>query len=515
MTRFTRERFSPPVRFHYRCYNSRFSPSFAHDRKHDMATSFEPATRTRIESDSMGQIEVPANVYWGAQTQRSLLHFNIGRDTMPPELIRAFGILKKACALVNQDLGKLPADKARLIVQAADEVIAGKLNDQFPLRIWQTGSGTQTNMNVNEVISNRAIEIAGGPLGREMMGSKKPVHPNDHVNMSQSSNDTFPGAMHIAAAERVKNALIPAIKTVRDAIAAKAREFDSVVKIGRTHLQDAVPLTVGQEFGGWASLLDRDIHRLGQALEGLYDLAIGGTAVGTGLNTHPELAERAAKKIAELTGLPFRSHGNKFAALSAHDEIVFAQGAMETLAASLMKISNDIRWLASGPRCGLGELSIPENEPGSSIMPGKVNPTQAEAMTMVCVQVHGATAAVGFAGSQGNFELNVFKPVIIYNFLHSVTLIADACHGYVEYMIKGIEVERAKADWYGKNSLMPVTALAPKVGYDKAAEIAHTAHVDKTSLLEAALKLGYLTVEEFHQLMKPERMRRPTRGVRQ
>jgi fumarate hydratase class II len=359
-------------------------------------------------------------------------------------------------------------------------------------------------MNVNEVISNRAIEIAGG-----VIGSKKPVHPNDHVNMSQSSNDTFPAAMHIAAADRVKNALIPAIKTVHAAIVAKAREFNDVVKIGRTHLQDAVPLTVGQEFGGWASLLERDIKRLEQALDGLYDLAIGGTAVGTGLNTHPEFAERAAQKIAELTGLPFRSHGNKFAALSAHDEIVFAQGAMETLAASLMKISNDIRWLASGPRCGLGEITIPENEPGSSIMPGKVNPTQCEAMTMVCVQVHGATAAVGFAGSQGNFELNVYKPVIIYNFLHSVTLITDACHGYVEYMVKGIEVDREKIDSYVKNSLMLVTALAPKVGYDKAAHIAHTAHVGKTSLLDAALKLGYLTREEFDLLMKPERMTRP------
>ena len=469
-----------------------------------MATSLEPAAATRIESDSMGKVEVPANVYWGAQTQRSLLHFNIGRDTMPPELIRAFGILKKACALVNQDLGKLSADKAKLIVEAADEVISGKLNDQFPLRIWQTGSGTQTNMNVNEVISNRAIEIAGGE-----MGSKKPIHPNDDVNMSQSSNDTFPTAMHIAAAERVKNALIPAIRSVHDAIAAKARQFNDVVKIGRTHLQDAVPLTVGQEFGGWASLLERDIKRLEMVLGGLYDLAIGGTAVGTGLNAHPEFAERAAQKIAELTALPFRSHPNKFAALSAHDEIVFAQGALQTLAASLMKISNDIRWLASGPRCGLGELSIPENEPGSSIMPGKVNPTQSEAMTMVCVQVHGATAAVGFAGSQGNFQLNVFKPVIIYNFLHSVTLITDACHGYVEYMIKGIEVDRAKVDWYVKNSLMLVTALAPKVGYDKAAKIAHTAHVEHTSLREAALKLGYLTGEEFDQLVRPEKMTKP------
>ena len=467
-----------------------------------MSTVVSKAMRT--ESDSMGKIEVPANVYWGAQTQRSLLHFDIGRDVMPPELIRAFGILKKACALVNQDLGKLSTDKAKLIVQAANEVISGKLNDQFPLRIWQTGSGTQTNMNVNEVISNRAIELAGGE-----MGSKKPVHPNDDVNMSQSSNDTFPAAMHIAAAERVKNALIPAIQTVHDAIAAKAKEFKDIVKIGRTHLQDAVPLTFGQEMGGWASLLQRDIKRLEQALDGLYDLAIGGTAVGTGLNAHPEFAERAAKKIAELSGLPFRSHPNKFAALSAHDELIFAQGALETLAASLMKISNDIRWLASGPRCGLGELTIPENEPGSSIMPGKVNPTQCEAMTMVCVQVHGATAAVGFAGSQGNFELNVFKPVIIYNFLHSVTLIADACHGYVEYMIKGIEVDRAKVDWYVKNSLMLVTALAPKVGYDKAAQIAHTAHVEHTGLREAAVKLGHLTGEEFDLLMKPEKMTRP------
>jgi fumarate hydratase, class II len=469
-----------------------------------MATTTEPISGTRIESDSMGKIEVPANVYWGAQTQRSLLHFNIGRDTMPPELIRAFGILKKACALVNQDLGKLPADKAKLIVAAADEVIAGKLNDQFPLRIWQTGSGTQTNMNVNEVISNRAIEMAGG-----VMGSKKPIHPNDDVNMSQSSNDTFPAAMHIAAADRVQRALIPAIKTVHDAIAAKSKEFESIVKIGRTHLQDAVPMTVGQEFSGWASLLERDIKRLEQALGGLFDLAIGGTAVGTGLNAHPEFAERAAKKIAELTGLPFMSHPNKFAALSAHDEIVFAQGALETLAASLMKISNDIRWLASGPRSGLGELIIPENEPGSSIMPGKVNPTQCEAMTMVCVQVHGATAAVGFGGSQGNFELNVYKPVIIYNFLHSVTLLTDACHGYVEYMLKGIEVNHKKIRGHVDNSLMLVTALTPKIGYDKAAKIAHTAHVDHSSLKAAALKLGYLTAEEFDEWVQPEKMTKP------
>src|SRR3989442_1549570 len=461
-----------------------------------------PAERpTRIESDSMGRIEVPANVYWGAQTQRSLLHFNIGRDLMPPDLIRAFGILKKACALVHQDLGKIPADKAKLIVQAADEVISGKLNDQFPLRIWQTGSGTQTNMNVNEVISNRAIELAGGE-----MGSKKPIHPNDDVNMSQSSNDTFPAAMHIAAAERVKNALIPAIKSVHDAIAAKAKEFKDVVKIGRTHLQDAVPLTFGQEFGGWASLLERDIKRLEQVLDGLYDLAIGGTAVGTGLNAHPEFAERAAKKIGELTRLPFRSHGNKFAALSAHDEIVFAQGALETLAASFMKISNDIRWLASGPRCGLGELSIPENEPGSSIMPGKVNPTQAEAMTMVCVQVHGATAAVGFAGSQGNFELNVFKPLIIHNFLQSVRLLADGAESFCEHCAAGIEPRRERIAELLQNSLMLVTALNPPIGYDKRAQIAKKAHKEGTTLKQAALALGYVTAEQFDQWVRPEAM---------
>src|ERR1700720_3201103 len=406
-----------------------------------MSEATKPAQTavTRTESDSMGKMKVPADRYYGTQTARSLVYFAIGKDTMPAELIRAFGILKKAAGLVNQDLGKLPAEKARLIAQAADEVIAGKLNEHFPLRIWQTGSGTQTNMNVNEVISNRAIEIAGG-----VMGSKKPIHPNDDVNMSQSSNDTFPTAMHIAAAAETARRLLPAVKKLRDALDDKAREFADIVKIGRTHLQDATPLTLGQEFSGYVNLLDRDGARIAMALDGLYDLAIGGTAVGTGLNAHPEFAERAAKKIAELTGLPFRSHPNKFAALSAHDEIVFAQGALETLAASLMKISNDIRWLASGPRCGLGELSIPENEPGSSIMPGKVNPTQCEAMTMVCVQVHGATAAVGFAGSQGNFELNVYKPVIIYNFLHSVTLIADACHGYVEYMIRGIAVDRDK-----------------------------------------------------------------------
>ena len=376
--------------------------------------------------------------------------------------------------------------------------------EEFPLRIWQTGSGTQTNMNVNEVISNRAIEIAGGK-----MGSKAPVHPNDHVNMSQSSNDTFPAAMYIAAASEVEQSLIPAVQNLQKALVKKQKEFDKVVKIGRTHLMDAVPMTVGQEFSGWASLLARDIERLKQVLPGLYELAIGGTAVGTGLNTHPEFAERAARKIAELTGLPFKSHPNKFAALSAHDELVFASGALKTLAASLMKIANDIRWLASGPRCGLGELSLPENEPGSSIMPGKVNPTQNEAVTMVAIQVFGNDAAIGFAGSQGNFELNVFKPVMIHNFLHSVRLLKDACRMFVEHCVNGIEINKEKIDWYVKNSLMLVTALSPKIGYDKAAQVAHTAHQEQLSLKEACLKLNYLTAKEFDQLVKPAEMTHP------
>jgi len=459
---------------------------------------------SRSESDSMGKMEVPADRYYGAQTARSLIHFAIGKDTMPPELIRAFGILKKAAALVNQDLGKLSAEKAKLITQSADEVISGKLNEHFPLRIWQTGSGTQTNMNVNEVIGNRAIEIAGGA-----MGSKKPIHPNDDVNMSQSSNDTFPTAMHIAAATETSRTLLPAVKKVRDALDAKAKEFGPIVKIGRTHLQDATPLTVGQEFSGWVSLLDRDMVRISQALDGLHDLAIGGTAVGTGLNAHPEFAERAARKISELSGLPFRSHPNKFASLSAHDEIVFASGALKTLASSLMKVANDIRWLASGPRCGLGELTLPENEPGSSIMPGKVNPTQCEAITMVAIQVMGNDAAIGFAGSQGNFELNVFKPVMIFNYLHSVELLADSCNSFVEHCVHGIEVNRDIIDHYVKDSLMLVTALAPKIGYDNAAKVAHTAHHEHTSLRQAALKLGFLSGEEFDALVKPEDMTHP------
>jgi fumarate hydratase, class II len=459
---------------------------------------------TRTESDSMGKIEVPTDRYYGAQTARSLIHFDIGKDTMPAELIRAFGVLKKAAALVNQDLGKLAPEKALLITQAADEVISGKLHDHFPLRIWQTGSGTQTNMNVNEVISNRAIEMAGGE-----MGSKKPVHPNDDVNMSQSSNDTFPAAMHIAAAAETARRLLPAVKKLRDALDAKAQEFSDIVKIGRTHLQDATPLTLGQEFSGYVSLVDRDGGRIAVALDGLYDLAIGGTAVGTGLNAHPEFGERAARKISELTGLPFRSHPNKFAALSAHDEIVFASGALKTLAASLMKIANDIRWLASGPRCGLGELSLPENEPGSSIMPGKVNPTQSEAVTMVAVQVMGNDAAIGFAGSQGNFELNVFKPVMIFNYLHSVELLADASNRFVDHCIVGIEADRARIGHYVHNSLMLVTALAPKIGYDNAAKVAKAAHHAHITLREAALNLGLISAEDFDALVRPEDMTHP------
>ena len=452
----------------------------------------------------MGKLEVPSDRYYGAQTARSLIHFDIGNDTMPPELIRAFGILKKAAALVNQDLGKLPPEKARAIVQAADEVIAGKLNDHFPLRIWQTGSGTQTNMNANEVISNRAIEILGG-----VMGGKKPIHPNDDVNMSQSSNDTFPTAMHIAAASRVAEALIPAVEELRRAIEEKAREFGGVVKIGRTHLMDATPLTVGQEMSGWASMLERDVERLRAVLKGLYDLAIGGTAVGTGLNAPRDFGERAAQKISELTGIPFNSHPNKFAALSSHDELVFASGALKTLGASLMKIANDVRFLASGPRAGFGELLLPENEPGSSIMPGKVNPTQSEAITMVAVQVFGNDAAIGFAGSQGNFELNVFKPVIIFNFLNSVRLLTDACRSFTEHCVKGMKLNRARIAQNVNNSLMLVTALSPQIGYDKAAEIAHKAHHENLSLKEAALQLGYLTASEFDEIVRPEKMIHP------
>ena len=451
----------------------------------------------------MGAVEVAADRYWGAQTQRSLEHFRIGGDRFPRELIAALGVVKKAAALVNEELGKLPHEKTELIVRAADEVIEGKLDAHFPLRVWQTGSGTQTNMNANEVISNRAIELAGGELG-----SKKPIHPNDDVNMSQSSNDTFPTAMYIAAAEEL-NKLIPRAQQLRDAILAKAKQFAGIVKIGRTHLQDATPLTVDQEIGGWASLIERDIDRMKAAMPGLLNLAIGGTAVGTGLNSHPEFGERAAKQIAELTGLVFLSHPNKFAALSAHDELVFASGAIKTLAGSLMKIANDVRWLASGPRCGLGELVLPENEPGSSIMPGKVNPTQSEALTMVAVQVFANDLATSFGGSQGNFELNVFKPVMIHNFLHSVRLLNDAIRSFVEFCIDGIELNREQIDQHLKNSLMLVTALNPHIGYDKAAQVAKNAHKKKISLRESAIELGFLTGEQFDQLVNAEEMTHP------
>ncbi len=452
----------------------------------------------------MGAIEVAQDRYWGAQTERSILHFSIGFDRMPRSMVRAFGILKKAAAEVNRDLGKLPPEKAKLIVQAADEVISGKLDDHFPLRIWQTGSGTQTNMNANEVISNRAIEMAGGVLG-----SKKPVHPNDDVNMSQSSNDTFPTAMHIAAAEEVSRDLIPSVRKLRDALNRKAVEFAEIVKIGRTHLMDAVPLTLGQEFSGYVAQLDYDLKRIEQSLPDLLELAIGGTAVGTGLNTHREFADRVAKKIAEYTGLPFKSAPNKFAALAAHDAMVAASGALKTLAVSLMKIANDVRWMGSGPRCGLAELILPENEPGSSIMPGKVNPTQSEALTMVCIQVFGNDTAIAVAGSQGNFELNVFKPLIIHNFLHSTMLIAHSCVSFAKYCVEGLEPNREQIREYVEKSLMLVTALSPHIGYDNAAKVAKKAHAEGTTLREATVALGLLKAEEFDRLVRPEKMLEP------
>lgn len=458
----------------------------------------------RVESDSMGPIEVAADRYWGAQTERSLIHFEIGHDLMPRELIRAFGILKKAAAEVNFELGKLSEDKAKAIIQACDEVISGALDDHFPLRIWQTGSGTQTNMNANEVIANRATELAGLALG-----DKKFVHPNDHVNMSQSSNDTFPTAMHIAAAEEVEHLLIPMVQKMRDALDAKAKEFDSIVKIGRTHLMDAVPLTLGQEFSGYVAQLDACLRNLHRVMPDLYELALGGTAVGTGLNTHPRFAELAAERIAALTRLPFVSAPNKFAALAGHEAIVMASGVLKTLATSLMKIANDIRWLGSGPRCGLGELRLPENEPGSSIMPGKVNPTQSEAMTMVCIQVIGNDTTIGMAGSQGNFELNVFKPLIIHNFLHSVRLLGHACRSFTEHCIHGIEANREQIQAHLANSLMLVTALNPHVGYDNAARIAKKAFAENKTLRQAAVELQLLSGEDFDRLVRPEKMTGP------
>jgi fumarate hydratase class II len=458
----------------------------------------------RRESDSMGQIDVPADRYWGAQTARSLIHFAIGPDRMPLEVVRAMGILKKSTALANEKLGKLAPDLAKLIIAAADEVIRGELNEHFPLSVWQTGSGTQSNMNANEVISNRAIEMAGGVLG-----SKKPVHPNDHVNMSQSSNDTFPTAMYIAAAYDLKHRLLPAVRELREALAAKASQYANLIKSGRTHLMDATPITLGQEFSGYVAQLDDDLRRLEQALPDLYKLAIGGTAVGTGLNTHPRFAELVCAEIARETKMPFISAENKFASLAAHDALVAASGAVRTLACSLMKIANDIRWMGSGPRCGLGELNLPENEPGSSIMPGKVNPTQCEALTMVCVQVLGNDFAVAFAGTQGNFELNVFKPVMIHNFLHSVKLLADSCHHFTRHCIEGMEPNVAQLRQNMERSLMLVTALSPEIGYDKSAKIAHHAHHNHTTLKEAALALGYLDAATFDRLVRPEDMLGP------
>ena len=455
----------------------------------------------RIESDTMGKIEVPSDAYWGAQTQRSLRYFAIGDDTMPREMIRAIAILKKATAIVNKNLGKLDTKKAELIVQAADEVITGKLDEHFPLKIWQTGSGTQTNMNANEVIANRAIELARGVLG-----SKDPIHPNDHVNMSQSSNDTFPTAMHIAAVEEIYHNLLPNITKLRDSLATKMKEFQEVFKIGRTHLMDAVPLTLGQEFSGYISQLDKDIERIQLSLPDLYELAIGGTAVGTGLNTHPEFAEKVAQEIAKITDLPFVSADNKFAALAAHDAVVMCSGTLKTLACSLMKIANDIRWLGSGPRCGIGELILPANEPGSSIMPGKVNPTQCEAMTMVCVQVMGYDAAISVAGSQGNFELNVFKPLLIFNLLNSIRLLSDACSSFTEHLVLGLTINQEQIADYLNNSLMLVTALNPHIGYDKAAKVAKKAYEENTTLEAACVALGFLSSEDFKNIVRPEKM---------
>jgi fumarate hydratase class II len=461
-------------------------------------------TKTRIESDSMGEIEVPSDRYWGAQTERSLHHFNIGQDLMPRELIHAFGILKKAAALTNFELGKLPKEKADLIIQAAEEVSAGKLDEHFPLHVWQTGSGTQSNMNANEVISNRAIEMTGG-----RMGSKTPIHPNDEVNMSQSSNDTFPTAMHIATALAFQEKLIPAVLQLRDAFVKKEESFKDIVKIGRTHLQDAVPLTLGQEFSGYVAQLDGCIPRFKEIMPELYELALGGTAVGTGLNTHPKFAARAASHIAEISRLPFITAPNKFAALASHEPLVMAHSTLKTLACALMKIANDIRWLGSGPRCGIGELILPENEPGSSIMPGKVNPTQCEALTMVCAQVIGNDTTIAIAASQGNFELNVFKPVIIFNVLHSLNLLADSCHSFREFCVEGLEANKMIIDYYLQHSLMLVTALNQHIGYDKAAKIAKTAHNENISLQEAAIQLGFLTAEQFKEYVKPEDMVNP------
>ncbi|RMD85096.1 MAG: class II fumarate hydratase [Candidatus Dadabacteria bacterium] len=461
-------------------------------------------SKTRIERDTMGEVEVPASCYWGAQTQRSLQNFPIGADTLPTELIRALGVIKKAAALVNHDLGKLDKKLRDAIVEASDEVIAGKLDAQFPVKVWQTGSGTHSNMNANEVIANRAIELLGG-----VRGSKTPVHPNDHVNMSQSSNDVFPTAMHIAAVDRIQEHLLPKVRHLRDTLAEKARAFGDVVKIGRTHLMDATPVSLGQEISGWVRQLDFGIDAIEHALGPLHELALGGTAVGTGLNTHPEFADRVAKKIAELTGRPYVTAPNKFAALAGHEAIAIASSATRTLAVALMKIANDVRWLASGPRCGIGEIRIPANEPGSSIMPGKVNPTQCEALTMVCVQVIGNDTAVGLAASQGNFELNVYKPVLIFNLLGSVRLLGDACASFDARCASGIEPNLERIGKFLEDSLMLVTALNPIIGYDKAAIVAKTAYESGRTLRDVAISLGFLTGEAFDEAVNPKEMLGP------
>jgi fumarate hydratase class II len=459
---------------------------------------------TRLETDSMGQVEVASDKYWGAQTQRSLQNFKIGGHRFGRPVIRAFGIVKKAAALTNKDLGKLDATKCDLITRAADEVIAGKLDAHFPLVVWQTGSGTQSNMNANEVISNRAIELAGG-----VIGSKKPIHPNDDVNRSQSSNDVFPTVMHVAAALEMSERLLPAVAKLRKAIEDKSRAFEGIVKVGRTHLMDATPLTLGQEFSGWAAQLAFCERWLTQSLDGLYDLALGGTAVGTGLNTHPKWAEGVAKKIADLAGAPFRTAPNKFAALAGHEALVAASGAMKTLATACFKIASDVRLLGSGPRCGLGELHLPENEPGSSIMPGKVNPTQAEAMTMVCTQVMGNDVAVGIAGASGHLELNVFKPVIVHNVLESSGLLADACHSFVDNCVVGIEPNRDVIARHVENTLMLVTALNEVIGYDNAAKVAKLAHHKNITLRQAVAELGLVKPEDFDKYVRPEKMVSP------
>ena len=459
---------------------------------------------TRTETDSMGEIEVPTHCYYGAQTARSLIHFDIGAETMPRELIRGMGILKKASALVNAELGLMSENIKDLIAKAADEVIDGKLDDHFPLRVWQTGSGTQSNMNSNEVIANRGIELAGG-----VIGSKDPVHPNDHVNMGQSSNDTFPTAMHIAAVESINEALIPSLIALTKSFSNKSTEFKDIIKIGRTHLMDATPLTLGQEFSGYTTQLEYALDRINGCMPRMYQIALGGTAVGTGLNSHSDFPEKVAKQIADITGLPFVTAPNKFESLGAHDAIVEASGVLKTIACSLMKIANDIRWLGSGPRCGIGEIILPANEPGSSIMPGKVNPTQSEAMTMVAAQVIGNDTAINVGGSSGNFELNVFKPVMIYNLLQSIRLLADSCRSFNNHCVVGIEPNKTQIEKHLNGSLMLVTALNPHIGYDNAAKVAKKAYQENITLKESAVALGLLTEEEFDEKVRPEKMTGP------